>query len=160
MNGRMNVQKHEQWVTEAIREAQHATCERSKCGSVIVRDGAVVGRGHNSPPGGWESQRRCSADKALYDRKVTDKTCCVHAEECAIMDALRTNPDLVVGSTLYFARLDEAGNLAPSGTPYCTLCSKLALDVGITFFVLQHADGPHAYPTDEYNTLSYRYQPE
>lgn len=149
---------HTSWIDEAVREARNATCERSLCGSVIVKDGVIIGRGHNTPAGNNENQRRCSADKASYDRKVTDKTCCVHAEERAIMDALRTNPEHVVGSTLYFARLDEHGALAPSGAPYCTLCSKLALDVGISFFVLYHSDGPHAYPTDEYNILSYQYQ--
>ena len=152
--------EHEYWIERAVDAARNATCTRSKCGSVIVHDNMILGRGHNSPPGNLESQRRCSDDKASYDRKVTDKTCCVHAEERAIMDALRTNPDRVAGSTLYFARLDETGALAPSRAPYCTLCSKLALDAGISFFVLQHNDGPHAYPTDEYNMLSYRYQSE
>jgi deoxycytidylate deaminase len=150
----------EHWIQEAVKEASHATCMRSKCGSVIVRDGTIIGHGHNSPAGNDERQRRCSVDKTTYDRKVTDKTCCVHAEERAIMDALRTNPDRIIGSTLYFARLNEEGTLAPSGTPYCTLCSKLALDVGVALFVLSHADGPRAYPTDEYNMRSYEYKDE
>jgi deoxycytidylate deaminase len=156
----MQPNDHTYWIEEAVREARNATCERSKCGSVIVRDGVVIGHGHNSPVGNDEGQRRCLVDKTTYDRKVTDKTCCVHAEERAIMDALRTNPDCIVGSTLYFARLDKHGILAPSGAPYCTLCSKLALDSGISLFVLQHVDGPHAYPIDEYNTLSYTYKSE
>ena len=149
---------HTYWIDEAVKEARRATCERSKCGSVIVKDGVTIGRGHNSPAGGDEGQRRCSTDKTTYDRKITDKTCCVHAEERAIMDALRINADKVVGSTLYFARLGTDGNLTPSGQPYCTLCSKMALDSGIAFFVLHHMEGPHAYDTHEYNTLSYQYK--
>ena len=81
-----------------------------------------------------ESERRCTADKTAYDSKVTDKTCCMHAEERAIMDALRQHPDQLLGSTLYFIRLDEDGNPRHAGAPYCTLCSKLALDSGVAFF--------------------------
>jgi deoxycytidylate deaminase len=154
----MQSKDHTYWIQEAVKEARHATCERSKCGSIIVTNGAIIGRGSNSPAGNDEGQRRCSADKTAYDRKVTDKTCCVHAEERAIMDALRTHSDNIVGSTLYFARLGEHGTLAPSGHPYCTLCSKMALDVGVAFFVLYHEDGPCAYDTRTYNTLSYEYQ--
>ena len=38
------------YVTEAVEVAQNATCERSKCGSVIVHLGEIIGSGFNSPP--------------------------------------------------------------------------------------------------------------
>lgn len=145
------------WMFAAAEVANKATCGRSRCGSVIVKDDEVIGEGFNSPAGNLESQRRCNADKSSYHRKVTDKTCCVHAEERAIMDALRRNPDKLAGSTLYFIRLDEEGEPKFSGRPYCTICSKLALDVGIAEFVLWHESGITAYKTDEYNDLSYRF---
>lgn len=44
-----------------------------------------------------------------------------------------------------------------AGKPYCTLCSKMALDAGIGEFVLWQTSGLAAYGTDEYNTLSYAY---
>lgn len=147
----------EKWMRTAAEVAKRATCGRSKCGSVIVRDGEVIGEGFNSPAGNLESQRRCGADKSSYHRKVTDKTCCIHAEERAIMDALRRHPDQVAGSTLYFIRLDKEGKPKFSGRPYCTICSKLALDVGIAEFVLWHESDITAYPTDEYNDLSYKF---
>ena len=148
----------EKWMAAAADVAKKATCERSKCGSVIVRDGRIIGEGSNSPAGNLESERRCGADKSSYDTKVTDKTCCVHAEERAIMDALRRHPDEVSGSMLYFVRLDADGNPKHSGKPYCTICSKLALDAGIAEFILWHEEGITSYPTDEYNRLSYLYQ--
>ena len=37
--------------------------------------------------------KRCTCDKASYHRKVTDKTCCIHAEQRAIMNALRNHPE-------------------------------------------------------------------
>jgi deoxycytidylate deaminase len=148
------------WIERAASVARHATCGRSKCGSIIVSDGEVIGEGFNSPPGNLESERRCDRKKTEYHPKVTDKTCCVHAEERAIMDALRRNPDRVVGSTLYFIRLDTEGRPSHSGEPYCTICSKMALDVGISSFVLWRKEGAVSYPTDEYNRLSFGYQEE
>ncbi len=146
-----------QWMFEAAEVAKEATCERSKCGSIIVKDGKVIGKGYNSPPGNLESQRRCHKEKSDYDNKVTDKTCCVHAEQRAIMDALKNFPGEVQGSTLYFARIDENGNLKVSGKPYCTICSKMALDAGIKHFVLWHEDGCCAYDTENYNDESFSY---
>jgi len=83
-----------------------------------------------------KAQRRCFQDKLKLHSKVTDKTCCVHAEQRAIVDALKNNPEL-------------------SGNPYCTICSKMALDVGIKEFILLHKECPIAYNTEEYNLLSY-----
>lgn len=147
----------EKWMRAAAEVAKQATCGRSKCGSVIVKNGEVVGEGWNSPAGNLESQRRCGIEKSSYHQKVTDKTCCVHAEERAIMDALRRNPGKLVGSILYFIRLDSEEKLKFSGQPYCTICSKLALDQGLAEFVLWHESGITAYQTDEYNDLSYKY---
>lgn len=145
------------WLAAAVSVAKNATCLRSKCGSVIVKDGEIIGEGYNSPTNEKESQRRCSASKDEYHRKVTDKTCCVHAEQRAIMEALRRNPGKITGSRLCFIRLDEKGIASRAGKPYCTICSKMALDAGISEFVLWHEEGICVYNTEEYNTLSYEY---
>ena len=137
--------------------ARSSTCERSKCGSVIVNGNKLIGIGFNSPPRNIESQRRCSIPKRSYHDKVTDKTCCVHAEERAIINALTTNPEEVEGSRLYFVRLDENGKPSRAGEPYCTKCSKLALDVGIAEFVLWRDEGICVYDTEEYNNISYEF---
>lgn len=142
----------------AADTAQHATCQRDKCGSVVVSAiGKIIGRGYNSPPHDLESQRRCTVDKATYHPKVKDTTCCIHAEQRAILDALHHYPSQVVGSTVYFMRLDTNGQPTYAGQPYCTLCSKIALDTGVAFFGLWHSSGAKLYPTPEYNTLSYQY---
>ncbi len=138
--------------------AENSTCNRKRCGTIIVKDGKVIGQGYNSPPGDMESQRRCANDKSSYDKRITDKTCCVHAEQRAIIDALRRNPDNIKGSRLYFVRLDDNDVKKPSGNPYCTICSKMALDAGVKEFVLWHENGITVYDTDEYNDLSYDYR--
>ncbi len=116
--------------------AKSASCERSKCGSIMVANDIIIGKGINSPAHNQEDQRRCNYNKDSYHRKVTDKTCCIHAEQRAIMDALAHYSDKIIGSRLYFMRLDEENNATRAGNPYCTICSKMSLDVGIQEFVL------------------------
>jgi deoxycytidylate deaminase len=148
----------QKYLDRAAEVALNATCQRSKCGSVIVSNDQIIGEGFNSPAAGLESQRRCTADKSQYHRKVTDKTCCVHAEQRAIMAALSTNPAKINGSILYFILLDESQKPSFAGQPYCTICSKMALDAGVKTFVLWHQQGIAFYDTAEYNQLSYQYQ--
>lgn len=146
------------FMQQAAEIAQKATCERSKCWCIIVKNGEIIGKGFNSPAQNLESQRRCHCDKAQYHKKVTDKTCCIHAEQRAILDALKSASDQLPGSDLYFIRLDQKGKITKAGEPYCTICSKMALEVGVKNFHLWHAEGIVAYDTEEYNILSYQYQ--
>jgi deoxycytidylate deaminase len=144
-------------ISTAAIIAKNSTCERSKCGSIVVQANEVIGIGFNSPPGNLVSQKRCLCSKDIYDKKVTDKTCCIHAEQRAMISALKAYPDRVAGSSLYFVRIkDEI--VVPSGNPYCTICSKMALDLGIIEFILWHEAGVGVYGTEEYNDLSYAYK--
>jgi len=135
--------------------AKKATCKRTKCGAVIIKDGKVIGEGFNSPPGNLESQRRCFIKKNEYPEKTTDKTCCVHAEHRAVADALKKNPEKLNGSRLYFARLNMDNEFRFAGKPYCTICSKFVLDSGISEFVLWHEEGIADYDAEEYNDVSF-----
>lgn len=92
---------------EAARLANEATCLRAKCGSVIVAtNGEIIGRGYNAPPQNDESQRQCEAEFDLTKKPKYDKTCCVHAEWNAVIDACKSAPEKLTGSTLYFMRVD------------------------------------------------------
>ncbi len=146
------------FIDESAKTALKSTCTSSRCGSVIVKNGEIIGRGSDSPPADKESERRCSVSKDVYHKKVTDKTCCVHAEQRAIIDAIKNNSGKIVSSRLFFVRLDNKGSKTRSGKPYCTICSKMALDVGIAEFVLWHDEGICVYNTGEYNTFSFQYQ--
>ena len=145
------------YIEKCVEIARKSTCERSKCGSVIVKNKEIIGFGFNSPPLDLVSQKRCQNSKNLYNEKITDKTCCIHAEQRAIADALKRNPDKIEDSRLYFIRLDKKENISFAGSPYCTICSKMALDSGISEFVLYHNGGVCVYKTEEYNNLSYKY---
>lgn len=150
-----NLEEAMNFINQALGVAKGSTCERRKCGSVIVKDEEIIGEGFNSPSGGEESQRRCKKDKTKLHCKVTDKTCCVHAEQRAIIDALKKNPEKLKGSRLYFISSDENGKLSFAGKPYCTICSKMAFDVGVKEFVLYHEEGIKVYGAEEYNLISY-----
>ena len=143
---------------EAAREvATHATCNRAHCGALLVsKDGRVIGRGYNAPPLGDESQRMCDAELNQSIKKNNDKTCCVHAEWNALLDALKHHGTDVEGSTLYFMRVDEQGEFTEAGEPYCTVCSRLALQSGVATFGLWNG-GPEMIDTSIYNQESYAY---
>lgn len=147
----------QEYLNKTVQIAINSTCDRSRCGSIIVKNNEIIGLGFNSPPQDDESQRRCAVDKDYYHKKVTDKTCCVHAEQRAIIDALKNNPEKLEGARLYFIRLNDDGTPARADKPYCTICSKMALDSGIAEFVLWHKDGICVYNTGEYNNISFQY---
>lgn len=140
----------------AAEIAKRSCCLRSRCGSVIVKDKTIIGKGYNSPPLDVKLVY-CLKDSLPADFK-SDKTCCIHAEQRAIMDTLRYHPERIKDSRLYFIRLDESGNKLKAGQPYCTICSKMALDTGIAEFVLWHEEGICIYSTEEYNKLSFKYR--
>lgn len=148
---------HEQFFEVARKVATRATCNRAHCGAIVVsKDGRVIGEGYNAPPLGDESQRMCDAPLNKEIKQNNDKTCCVHAEWNAILDALKHHADKTEGATLYFMRVNEAGGFTEAGDPYCTVCSRLALESGISVFGLWN-DGPEMINSDEYNLRSYNY---
>ena len=137
--------------------AQQATCSRAKCGTVIVKDGNIIGRGYNGPALDDESNRYCKAELDLSIKPKYDKTCCIHAEWRAILDACKRNADKIDGSVLYFMRVDDEGNFTNAGDPYCTTCSRLTLEAGVGQFALWNNDGVDIYDAAEYNRKSYEF---
>lgn len=148
---------HESYFKQAAEVAVKATCNRAHCGAVIVAtNGQIIGRGYDAPPMGDESQRMCDAKLDQSIKQNNDKTCCVHAEWNAIIDALTNYSSKVPGSTLYFMRIDRSGGFTDAGQSYCTVCSRLALESGIGTFGLWN-DGPDMIDAAEYNQKSYDY---
>ena len=143
---------------EAARVASQATCLRAKCGSVIVAaDGEIIGRGYNAPALGDERQRHCADVFDFTKKPKYDKTCCVHAEWNAVIDACKHAPEKLTGSTLYFMRIDEDGNFTGAGEPYCTTCSRFTMQAGVSNFALWNDGVVDMYPLAEYNDASYEY---
>jgi deoxycytidylate deaminase len=145
------------WIKEAAKVAEQALCLKAKCGSVIVKDGIIIGSGYNAPPLDDMSNSFCLTPYNHTGKPRYDHTCCMHAEWRAILNTLKNNPNEIIGSTIYFTRIDTDKNITKCGEPLCTVCSRFALDSGIKEFVLWHEQGICVYQTDEYNQLSYQY---
>lgn len=145
-----------QWMNKAAEVAKKALCLKTKCGTVIVKDSEIIGEGYNAPPLNQEENQVCNKEFGSGKQKY-DRTCCMHAEWRAIMDALRRNSKKIKGSKLYFTRVGDNGEIKKSGKPYCTVCSRMALDAGIDKFLLWHKEGVFEYSTHKYNELSYEY---
>jgi hypothetical protein len=65
------------------------------------------------------------------------------------------NANKIPGSTLYFMRVDEVGGFTDAGDPFCTVCSRLAMEAGIDEFALYNENGADIFTTPEYNKKSY-----
>lgn len=149
---------HIRFFTAAGDVAKNALCLRALCGSVVVSaEGNIIGTGYNAPPFDVIEDRKCELEFDTTRKPKSDKTCCVHAEWNAILDAFKSFPSMVEGSSLYFMRIDDDGHFTDAGSPYCTVCSRLALQSGIKFFGLWTQDAPSMIPTHQYNDLSYQY---
>ena len=147
---------HEDYFKEAGRVAEKALCLRDKCGAVIIMSGEIIGKGYNAPPQDDIDYRKCHLELVESLKPKSDRTCCMHAEWRAILVALPTGK--IIGSTLYFVRIDDEGNIKESnGVPYCTVCSRLALDTGIAYFGLWTKEGAKMFETKEYNEISYQF---
>mgnify|MGYP003393084718 CR=1 FL=1 len=147
------------WMAEASEIAKHSKCHKKHSGSVIVKDGKIIGKGYSGPALDNESTRTCDDDdKYDYGTKPRfDRTCCIHAEWRALIEALMTSSQKVSGSIMYYCSVDDSGMISKSGKPYCTVCSRLILECGVSEFVLWHEDGICSYRAEEYNELSYSY---
>lgn len=146
------------YLMEAGVAATYSNCLRSKCGAELVNKikgmERVIGRDFNSPPGD-KALEVCLKNFLPEDFK-SDKTCCMHAEQRAITNAINSyKKSSVEGSTLYFMRLNLNDIIIPAGKPYCTICSKFALDNGVKNWVLLHKSGFYLYDADEYNEISF-----
>lgn len=141
----------------AAEAATKATCHRARCGTVIVKDGEVIGSGYNAPPLNDENRRTCNEVWDYSKKPKYDLTCCVHAEWRAAIDACKRNSDNIEGSTLYFMRIDENGEFTDAGEPYCTTCSRFTMESGVSYFALWNDSGADIYTLPEYDELSYSY---
>lgn len=151
-------QQHLQYFEQAAKVAEQSLCLRRRCGSVVVKNGRTIGQGYNAPPQDDISIRRCNAPIDKYKKYPTDKTCCMHAEQRAILDACKQHPEELIGASLYFVSIDDQGSIQDASSAYCTICSKMALEVGIKYFCLYNDKKTQKFDAKEYNNMSYASQ--
>lgn len=141
----------------AAKIAEKSLCLRAQCGSVIVKNGQIIGEGYNSPPQNDAKFRICLQEYDIPAGFRHDRTCCIHAEQRAITDALKQGKD-IKGAQIYFTRIGKGKKRVPSHRLCCTICSRAVLDAGISEFILEWEDGTiRSWTADEFDKLSYQY---
>lgn len=103
--------------------AKRATCDRGRCGCVVVKDKRIIATGYvGSPPGLPHCDEIGHLMKKVVDEDGTIRQHCVrttHAEQNAICQAAKHGTSLN-GATLY-CRMEP-----------CRVCAMLLISSGIT----------------------------
>jgi len=159
--GRM---KYTVYIAIASEEASRSMCLTRRVGAVVVnQEGFILGRGANAPPD-YQHPQQCNKVTIPKMGGPNDRHCCLHAEQVALLDALSSED--MKGSTLVFVDIDGKNKIIPAaGKPYCTQCSKLALYLGVEWWVCYHAagvwpegEGFYRYTAKQYNELSFAFR--
>lgn len=145
------------WFDKTAEAASRSLCHRALCGSIIVKDGELLAEGFNSPPRNRDEYRTCLNEYDIPAGFRHDRTCCIHAEQRAIENALKAGRD-VAGSRIYFVAIDREGNKIMATDMKCTICSRAVLDAGIAEFAFYTAEGVRVYEPAEVDALSYEHK--
>jgi len=134
----------------AALEARKSECKKSRRGVIIVNSGNIIGKGHNKVT----LEKLCNPciRKDIRSGNRVELCSALHAEQMAIMDKSGS----LKGSRMYHIAL-ENGKIVYSGSPCCTVCSRMIYESGISEFVLLHKEGYTIYNTKEFNELSFDY---
>jgi len=140
-------------ILAAAEEAKKSTCKKSQRGTVIIKNGEIIGRGHNKVT----IEKLCNPciREGIKDNSRVELCPALHAEQIAIFDALRKGKDLE-GSRIFHIKVKD-GRIMPSEDVSCTVCSRLVLEAGIGEFVLLDKNGLALYSTEEFNRKSFEY---
>lgn len=111
----------EYYMKQAHTQKEKSTCIRDKVGSVIVKNGAIIGVGYNNVTGGVEDCVKigCIRDKMHIPHGQRREVCrAICAEQLALTEAAR-NGISTDGATIYVTTFP------------CFICSKLLVSAGI-----------------------------
>lgn len=117
------ISKNEYYMNIAIQVSLRSTCIRRKVGAIIVKDNRILATGYNGAPTGMtnctDNPNRCYRSLHNIESGCDLHLCyAVHAEQNALISALKTGEDLV-GASIYV-------NTYP-----CSTCMRLILQAGI-----------------------------
>ena len=132
--------KHQQWMTQALREAEIALKENEvPVGAVIVKDGTIIARSHNrrealiDPTAHAEILAITSAATTLADRRLNDCTMYVTLEPCPMCAGAALNARL---SQIVFGARDA--DVGACGTVYDLVKGKNMIhEIGVLPGVLE-----------------------
>jgi len=145
------------YLAKAAEVAKKGRCLKSQRGVVIVKGEEIIGEGYNAPPGRYicEVCLREIKKPLRFGDFNTEPCSALHAEQRAIIDALRKGYLDLSGTIMYHIKVKE-GQIRKTEGPSCTICSKLILEVGIGKFVNYEKKGIIEYLAEEFNELSFK----
>jgi deoxycytidylate deaminase len=143
----------EKYVLEAAKEAKKSTCRKSQRGAVIVKNAKTIGRGHNKVT--IDDFCNPCIREDIKDNSRVELCSAIHAEQMAILDALRRNEDLK-GSRLIHVKVKD-GKIRPTKDVSCTVCSRIIIESGISEIVLVEEGGFALYSPEEFNKKSFEH---
>lgn len=124
---RINI--NEYYMNIAVQVSLRSTCTRRRVGAVIVKDNRILSTGYNGAPSKLPNCSDCKGRcyRSLHNipsGEKLDLCYAIHAEQNAIMNALRTGESLE-GAVIYITTFP------------CSTCAKLILQTGIKdiFFI-------------------------
>ncbi len=79
------LEEAERFMEEAAKEAEKSLCKKSKRGTVIVKDGEIIGRGHNQVT--LDEYCNPCIREDIHDNSRVELCSAIHAEQAALMDA-------------------------------------------------------------------------
>jgi len=143
----------QKFILAAAEEAKKSTCKKSQRGVVIVKNGKIIGRGHNKVT----IEKYCNPciREHIKDNSKVELCSALHAEQVAILDALKRGENLE-GSRMYHISVKNS-KIRTSEDVSCTVCSRFVLESGISEFVLFHKKGFGLYTAEEFNEKSFEY---
>jgi dCMP deaminase len=141
------------FIKEAVRASKKSPCKKSQRGAVLVKNGKIISIGYNGAP----KDKVCDPclRENIKDNSRTELCHAIHAEQRAILNALRKGYDLT-DSRLYHIKVKNNKTI-PTDDISCTLCSRLILESGVSEMALLHTYGLFVYDAEEYNNLNFDY---
>lgn len=147
------IREIEYFMKMAEEEARNSTCKKSQRGAIIVKDGEIIGRGHNKVT--YEKCCKPCVRENIKDNSRVELCSAIHAEQMAIIDSINGGKSLN-GSRMYHAKTKN-GEAKPVEDLSCTVCSRIIYESGIAEFVLLQKKGYVIYGSKELNELSFKY---
>jgi dCMP deaminase len=145
--------KAEDYILLAAEESKKSTCKKSHRGVVIVKNDEVIGRGYNKAT--IDNLCNPCVRENIKDNSKVELCSAIHAEQLAIIDALKNGKSLE-GSRMFHIKVKDGKQMHSEDTS-CTVCSKLVLESGISEFVLSQSKGFALYTAEEFNRKSFEY---
>jgi len=148
-----------EYIEMCLELADNSTCGKKKYGSVIVKNGEIIGKGYNHPIREVEEElcHPCIREKINSGTRL-EACAAVHAEQAAIIDSYKNKKD-PEGAALYVAGKNADGEtmvLDEKGF-YCSFCSRIMAEAGIKEVGVLTKKGVEYLNRDEYLHSSFEF---